>query len=50
VQLEEESRRNGRRKRRPETKERRCDVYGKAGHNARRCQIEVVVSQEHGSN
>jgi hypothetical protein len=50
MQLEEESRRNGRRKRRPETKERRCGVCGKAGHNARRCQIEVAVSQEQSSN
>ncbi|KAM6514320.1 hypothetical protein FALCPG4_18908 [Fusarium falciforme] len=50
VQLEEESRRNGGRKRRPETKARRCGVCGKTGHNARRCQIEVAVSQEQSPN
>ena len=44
VQLEEESRRNGGRRRRPETKERRCGVCRKTGHNARRCQIEVTTS------
>ncbi|RKK17113.1 hypothetical protein BFJ66_g18036, partial [Fusarium oxysporum f. sp. cepae] len=44
VQLEEESRRNGGRRRRPETKERRCGVCGKTGHNARRCPIKVAKS------
>jgi hypothetical protein len=44
MQLEEESRRNGGRKRKSETKERRCGVCGKTGHNARRCQIEAIVS------
>ncbi|KAJ0126560.1 Uncharacterized protein HZ326_30333 [Fusarium oxysporum f. sp. albedinis] len=46
MQLEEESRRKCGRRRRPETKERRCGVCGKSGHNARRCQIEVAVSPE----
>jgi hypothetical protein len=44
VQLQEESRGNGRRKRKARTEQRRCGVCGRAGHNARSCQIEVAVS------
>jgi hypothetical protein len=44
VQLEEESRGSRGRRRKAETKQRRCGTCGKVGHNARRCQIEVALS------
>lgn len=50
VQLEGESRRSSSLKRRLETKERRCSIRGKTGHNTRRHQIEVTVSREQNSN
>jgi len=43
VQLQE-SRGNGRLKRKAGSEQRRCGVCGRTGHNARSCQIEVAVS------
>jgi hypothetical protein len=45
VQLREESRGNGSRKRKAVTEQRRCGVCGRTGHNARRCQIEAKISR-----
>lgn len=46
VQLKEETRIRAGRRPRTETRARRCGNCGKAGHNARSCQIVVETSEE----
>ena len=46
VQLKEETRIRAGRRPRTETRARRCGNCGKAGHNARSCQIVVEMSEE----
>jgi hypothetical protein len=45
-QIEDETYTSGGRKRRVETKERRCNVYGQTGYNARTCNMDVGSSEE----
>ena len=49
-QVKQEDRQNRGRKPRDETKGRRCGVCGKAGHNARTCQIDLETSNEDNSS
>ena len=46
VQLKEETCNGAGRRLRTETRARRCGNCGKAGHNARSCQIVVEMSEE----
>jgi hypothetical protein len=50
VQVKEEMRQSSGRKPRTETKQRRCGVCGKPGHNARTCIVDVETSQEDDSD
>jgi hypothetical protein len=50
MQIKEERRQSSGRKKRVETKERRCGTCGEPGHNARTCQVDVEPSQEDNSN
>jgi hypothetical protein len=50
VQVREEMRQSSGRKKRTETKERRCGTCGKPGHNARTCDVDVEMSQEDDSD
>lgn len=45
-QIENETRENSSRRKRVETRERRCGRCGNAGHNARTCQEDVDISTE----
>lgn len=49
-QLEKETRENSGRRKRVETKERRCGRCGNTGHNARTCQEDIDTSSESESN
>ena len=48
-QLEAETSQNSSRKKRTETRARRCGVCGEAGHNARTCQKVESASEEEDS-
>ena len=45
-QIEQEIHENGGRRRRVETRERRCGRCGNTGHNARTCEKDVDTSSE----
>jgi hypothetical protein len=45
-QVQQETRAQGGRKKRDETRQRRCGTCGKTGHNARTCQEVVETSEE----
>jgi hypothetical protein len=45
-QIEDETRINGGKKRKVETKERRCNVCGQTGYNVRTCDMDVESSEE----
>ena len=49
-QVEEEVSQRGSRTRGTETRQRRCGVCGKPGHNARTCTIRVISSEESDSD
>ena len=49
-QIEQEIRQSGGRKKRTETRERRCGTCGNTGHNSRTCQVVVEMSQEDDSD
>jgi hypothetical protein len=49
-QIEDETRTNGGRKRKVETKERRYGVCGQTGYNARTCDMDIESSEEDNEN